>query len=666
MDLQLLLLWASLALLLGSGLLALPLFRSEKAGGLVSATGAVAGAVVGLVPVIHVLGGGAPVRYAGAWPMPNGALLMELDPLSAFFLAPVLVVGALAALYGRTYLAARTGRGAHLPHFGFNFLLASMAMVVLARNGVLFLVAWEAMAVSAFFLVAYAHHDPEARKAGWVYLVATHLGTAALLAMFLVLARHAGSYDFAAFAASPPRGLTGGAIAVLAFIGFGAKAGFVPLHVWLPQAHAAAPSHVSAIMSGVVIKLGLYGLLRAFTWLGEPAPWWGPALVALGAIGGMLAIGQALLQQDLKRALAYSSVENVGVICLGLGIGYGAGRHAPEVAALAMSGALLHVWNHSLMKGTMFLAAGSVVHATGTRDMDRLGGLARSMPLTSIALTIGAVALSALPPLNGFASELLIYLGLVRDGLGSSGPYGVLALCLVGLLAFIGALAALSFVRLWGITLLGQPRTPAAAQAHESPPGMTGPMMVLMLGCVAIGALPGPAVAALRTVVAQLSGAEAGATLTPVVVSSQLGSLHLALWSTLLVLAATLWLLRRRHPEGRTETWGCGYAAPTPRMQYRALAFSELLIATVLPRALRPRLTRDAVQGPFPAPAHLTADYADPLMRGVYEPIFQRFAGRLSAFAWLQQGVLQTYLLYVFVAVLIGLGWATWRAWGWP
>jgi len=667
-DTQLVLLLGGILVILAGGVLALVLTSSPRVGGTVAALSLVAGASMGLVPVARVLGWGRVLSFAGPWPMPNGALLLELDPLSAFFLGPAFALSAVAGIYGREYMLSHARRSLGLPYFGFNLMVAGMALVLLARNGVLFLVSWEAMAVAAFFLVSYEHEDAAARRAGWVYLIATHLGAAALFAMFLLLAQGAGSYNFANFAAAPPSGAKALAVVLLAFVGFGAKAGFVPFHVWLPEAHAAAPSHVSAVMSGALIKLGLYGLLRIFLIVGTPAGWWGPALAGVGLVGALLAISLALYQRDLKRALAYSSIENVGLVALGLGVAYWAAiRGAHEAASLAMAGGLLHVWNHSLMKGTMFLAAGSIVHATQTRNLDQLGGLARRMPLTALGMIVAAVALAALPPLNGFVSEWLIYQGLIRPGIEARGPISLLAMLAVGLLSLVGALAVLSFARASGFALLGQPRSEAAKKAHESSSWLVAPMALLAAGCIAVALAPVPIVALTAPVAAQLFGRNGPSPLAPAAGSlPAIATFNLVLWGSSALFSVVAWLLYRARPSASGETWGCGYAAPRPRMQYGPLSFAQLASDNVLPPLLRPKVTETRVSGLFPTASRFGVSDSDPFTRGLYEPTFARWAGRLRSFTWVQRGALHSYLLYVLLAVLCGLAWLSVRAGGAP
>jgi formate hydrogenlyase subunit 3/multisubunit Na+/H+ antiporter MnhD subunit len=548
----------------------------------------------------------------------------------------------------------------------FNIFLASMALVAIARNGVLFLVAWEVMALSAYVLVTFDHEDWEVRRAGWVYLIATHIGTAALVAMFVVLARSARSYDFAAMvAAAPPGAEAELAVFVLAIVGFGAKAGFVPLHGWLPEAHAAAPSHVSAVMSGVLLNMGIYGIVRTLALLGASRVWWGPTLMTVGLLSATLGIALAIYQRDMKRALAYSSVENIGLVTLGLGLGYwGAASGRPQVAALGAAGGLLHVWNHTLMKGTMFLGAGSVLHATGTRDLEQLGGLLRRMPRTGAAMIAGAVAISGLPPMNGFVSEWLLYVGLIRAGVASSavgGAPGVAVLLATGLVSFIGAMATLCFLRIVGVALLGEPRSAQARCAHESSHWLTAPMAVLLVSAAAVATFPAPVVATVARASGSIRGdAAASGVDAPL---RMVGTVNAIVWGAMLTVWAIFVWLRRARPTSRDATWGCGYLASTPRMQYTARAFAELFSTKLLPQRLRPRLSLVMPETLFPKPGAFASTCDDPLTRAVYEPFFARWGDRFARWRRLQQGVLHLYILYILIVLVLALAWVSFRAW---
>ena len=647
---------ASLGVIAGSGVLALVLGRARWLGALVALVGAVLGCAAGLWGAIDALRTGWAGELAAAWQIPGGALLVGIDPLSAFFLVPLFALGATCAVYGRSYLGPRPVAAAKL-----NLLLVAMALVLIARHAILFLVAWEVMTLLAYLLVTLDHGDAEVRRAGWVYLIASHVAMVALFALFLALGTRAGgALDFAAFAdawRAPGAGAV--TILLLALLGFGIKAGVVGLHVWLPEAHAAAPSHVSALMSGALIKIGLYGLLR-IAFLVPPGAWFGVTLMILGVLGALLGIALALYQRDLKRVLAYSSVENIGVIILAFGLGFWARAHdEPRLAALAFGAGLLHVWNHAAMKGLMFLGAGSVLHGAGTKDVERLGGLLRRMPWTGRALIVGAVAIAALPPLNGFTGEWLLYRALTEVGLHGPSASGLAAMAGAAALALVGGLAALCFVRLVGVVLLGTPRGEGAAHAHESPPAMTAPLGVLAVACFA-AAFGAPALVSSQAALLEQLGTATrpdveavAAYLAPLVVSSA------ALLGAIVLVAA--FVARRARRAEITDTWGCGYAAPTTRMQYTGRAFSELLSARVLPRWLRAVLRVQAPHGPFPTSAAFASDPADPLTRSVYEPLLVRAGARFARLRFLQQGNVHMYLLYIVATVIIALAWVAAR-----
>jgi formate hydrogenlyase subunit 3/multisubunit Na+/H+ antiporter MnhD subunit len=656
------LLLVALALLLGTGGLALVAGRWPRFATRTAAGGVFAASLLSVAPTLHALRGHALPDVQLPWAVPAGEICLGVDPLSAFFLVPLVSLGALCALYGCVYMRAyEPDRGLGAPAFLFNLMVAAMILVLIARHVLIFLVAWEIMTVASYLLVTFAHETPEVRRAGWVYLIAGHVGVAFLLALFLTLGQKAGGLGFAALARHPPAGWFAPVVFGLATLGFGVKAGIVPLHVWLPEAHAAAPSHVSAFMSGVLIKLGLYGLLRTLTWL-QPAPWLGPALLVLGLAGGLLGISLALYQRDLKRTLAYSSIENIGVILVGFGVGFwGLARGHLPVAALGLYGALLHVWNHAIIKGLMFLAAGGVLHAAGTKDVERLGGLLQRMPWTGSLMILGSVAIAGLPPLNGFASEWLIYLGLLVGGSETRSAAGPLLLLVAAALAAIGVLAALCFVRLIGIALLGQPRSAGAEHAHESSIGLVSPTLVLALAIVTIPLTTPSITPFLRATAAQIAGASLG--------SEQVGarvgviaSVSAILWVMLLLVAVPLVLLARRR-SAVDETWGCGYAAPTARMQYTGRSFAEMMAERFLPPRFRAFVVVHRPVSIFPSVGTVSSDCTDPLTRSAYEPFIAWCASRFSRLRWLQQGMLHVYLVYILLTVVVALAWSSARRW---
>jgi len=626
------------------------------------------GCALAVEPTVRILKGGAPWSFSRQWDAAHGPFSVGIDALSAFFLLPVLVLSPLSALFGGQYMLAYRGNKSL---FGFwlffNVFVASMVMVVLARTAVLFLLSWEIMSISAFFLVTFEHEQAEVRRAGWVYLIATHLGVAFLIATFVLLGRNAGGLEFKAFETMPALGPAwSGLLFVLALVGFGAKAGFVPFHVWLPEAHPAAPSHVSALMSGVMIKMGVYGLLRVLTFLGPPTPWWGGSLALLGLVTALVGASLAMQQRDIKRVLAYSSIENIGLIGFALGVGlWGLAAGLPEVGVLGLVAGLLHVWNHSLMKGLMFLAAGSVLHATGTRDMEKLGGLIHRMPWTGGLMVAGSVAICALPPANGFVSEWLLYLGLMRSGLATSNGHSLPPLMAVAFLALVGGLAAIAFVRLLGVVMLGSPRTTAAEEAHESSWWMIGPMLVLALLCLALAILPASVTRSFSATLIPLLNP--GGTLPTRNLDSldrslqTLGTLNQGILDALFVVSVLLGGLVRWAGRTTGPTWGCGYVRPTARIQYTGRSFAELLSEHLLPRWLRPRTFRQAPQGLFPTQASFGSSCPDPISELVYEPFFKRCADRFARLRIFQQGKVHVYLLYLALTVVLALGWVSIR-----
>jgi hydrogenase-4 component B len=637
---------------LAAGLVA----RSDRMALALGSAGAVGGCALGLGASLLALLREDREALATPFRTALGPLLFGIDPLSAFFLVCVFLVSGLAAVYGVGYLRAYLGRRRlALAVAAFNVLVAAMATVVLARDGVLFLTAWEVMSISSFFLVSYDSDREDVRRAGLTYLVASHAGVALLIVLFAILARSTGQFDFAGWSAAALPAGVGGTCFVLALVAFGSKAGFWPLHVWLPEAHPAAPSHVSAVMSGVMIKIGIYGLLRTLEFLGPAPAWWGALLLGVGVLSGVLGVLHALAQHDLKRLLAYHSVENIGIIAMGLGLGLlGRSVGQPAVAFLGLAGGLLHVLNHGLFKGLLFQAAGSVLHATNIRELDRLGGLSRRMPHTASTFLVGAVAICGLPPLNGFVSEWLLYVGAFRGAGALPTPGAVAALTVIVALALIGGLAAACFVKAYGIVFLGEPRSREADAAHEAPQAMYLPMWLGATLCAAIG-LGAPAAVRL---VAPVARSLAGLTAAPLDTTGPLDDIA-GVAAIVVILVAALAILRtavlRGRPISTAPTWGCGYAEPTPRMQYTASSFVDPVLApfTLLFR----REVHDAPpEGPFPLHAahdeHL-GDHAEHVLVSTV----RRFADALSRLEFLQRGRVQLYLAYVLATLVLLLVW---------
>jgi formate hydrogenlyase subunit 3/multisubunit Na+/H+ antiporter MnhD subunit len=620
--------------------------------------GVLVGCLCGITPAVGVVLGGPSQSLRMAWSIPYGSFSLGLDPLSGFFLIPVFLLCALAAIYGADYLEAYRGRKALAPPwFFFNLLVASMVIVILARNGVLFLMAWEMMTLSSFFLVTFEDEKESTRQAGWIYLVASHIGAAFLLVLFILLGRASGSLEFDRFAASSGAGL----LFVLALAGFGTKAGFIPLHVWLPEAHPAAPSHVSAVMSAVMIKTGIYGLLRVVMLLGAPQVWWGWVLCGVGLTSGIVGVLLALAQQDLKRLLAYSTVENAGIVALGLGVGLiGLAIGMPAVSAIGFAGAFLHVLNHSLFKGLLFLAAGNVAHGAHTKNIDQLGGLLKRMPWTGATFLIGAAAISGLPPLNGFISELLIYLASFKGALSFDGANSVPLLATIAGLALIGGLAAACFAKAFGIAFLGHPRSGLAEQVHEVRLVMVMPGVVLAAACILIGLLGANVVSSMAPLISEVTGLSAAIVSTNLAAAAHSIAFVSITGAALVGLAILLALGRAialsKRSVSTNVTWDCGYAEPSRRMQYTASSFAQPLTDT-FDLLLQTRNLLHAPRGYFPKDASLTTETPDPYQEYIFRPLFRAIGRDLRLMRPLEQGKVQLYILYIAVTLLLLLLW---------
>jgi hydrogenase-4 component B len=643
-----------------SGVPGLLLGRHSLRGQWVTTVLAVLGAGLGLggVGTFWATGDSQPIVLP--WPIPGAEFSVAMDGLSAIFLLPIFLISLLGNVYGLGYWkqTEHPQNGQKLRLF-YGVLTASMALMVIARNSILFLFGWEIMALSAFFLVTTEDHKPEVREAGWIYLVATHVATLCLIALFALLSGASGS-----FALTPLKdgSLTPGratAIFVLALVAFGLKAGIMPLHVWLPSSHAIAPSHVSAIMSGVIIKMGIYGLARVTSLLPNPPLQWGEVVLGLGVVSGVLGVAFAIGQHDLKRLLAYHSIENIGIIVMGLGlalIGRTLGR--ADWVVLGLSGSLLHVWNHALFKALLFLSAGSVIHAAHTREIDHLGGLSKGMPWTALGFLVGALAICGLPPLNGFVSELLVYLGLFHTLDSSAGPLFIGAAFAAPALALIGALAAACFVKAYGAVFLGTARSSHAQHVVESPPSMIGPMGILVACCFLIGLAPLLVAPILEKAVSAWAPGLTG-TGPRLVALAPLGwitVMGLVLIGALLAAGAALWMRLRLNVVDASATWGCGYAAPTPRMQYTSSSFAQILVG-LFGWVLRPRTHKPINLPLFPQATEFRSDVPDTVLDEAVLPTIGFGAWLFSWFRVFQQGSIQTYLLYIFIALIALLLW---------
>ena len=598
------------------------------------------GCALGIVPAARVLGGGTYPDVSISVTVPGGNWIFGIDPLTALFLIAIFTSGGASALYGISYLAERRERHrVGLAHLLTAVLLAALALVVSARAALPFLIAWEVMAVTAYALIVFEHERADARRAGLVYIVATHLGTLLLFALFAHWGSGAADLTFASLAERSASLAAGGAwVIALGLLGFGLKAGVVPLHFWLPEAHAAAPTHISALLSGVVIKMGIYGLMRVVLLLGQPPAWWGWLLLAMGAASGILGVVWALAQHDVKRLLAFHSVENIGIILLGLGAGVlGIAHGHPAIATLGFAGAALHTLNHALFKSLLFLGAGSVAHAAGTREIDRLGGVANRMPITATTFLIGSAAIVGLPPLNGFLSEWLVFRALFDAGAaGGATSVAILATVALGL---IGALALACFAKVVGVLFLGKARHDAALDAHEGEGGLILPLLALATACIIIGLLPALVLPPLLRTGAFLAG-------VPPMTDPAAGSITtvtIVLGAGVPLVLLLFRILNRARTTERADTWSCGYPAATPRMQYTASSFAAPILHAFGPVA-NVHVTRSM--------ADFSTHAVDPVMAGALGVWHgaRAAAGRVRP---IHRGRLALSLLWVVAALVV-------------
>lgn len=616
-------------------------------GGPIAAGLMILGTLAGLWAAGGVLfGGGGSSLVLPATPL-GAAGLVRLDPIAAFFLVPVLVLPTCGAVFGLGYWSDQHANARRL-RLLFGLTTAFLALLVAAGQALTFLLAWEGMATTAFFLVLTEDRLAATRRAGWLYLVATHSGTLCLFAGFALLAAAGGTLLLAPVAPGFAATDRGTAMFLLFLVGFGLKAGLMPFHFWLPEAHAAAPSHVSSMMSGIFIKMGILGLIRILTLVPDPPLWWGGLLVALGAVSGILGVAFALGQHDLKRLLAYHSIENIGIIFLGLGLGLlGKALGNPVMMILGFAGGLLHVLNHSLFKGLLFLGAGAVVHATGTRELDRLGGLSRAMPFTAGTFLVGSWAICGLPPLNGFVGEWLIYLAAFRGLSLAHSAWPALAL---GALALIGALAVACFAKVFGTVFLGTARSRDADGAREAPRSMRAPMAILAGACIVLGLLPFLLAPVLLRVAQAASGRPAALAV------ADLGRLWIlsVLALPLLALAALGWRWARRGAAPRADlpTWDCGFPLASARVQYTASSFAAGLVSG-LSLALWPRIHWRRVTGLFPSARRFHSEVPDAILDRLLTPGVATAARGLTLLRFFQNGQLQLYLLYVVLTLLV-------------
>jgi hydrogenase-4 component B len=585
----------------------------------------------------------------------------RIDALASFFLVVVNLGGAAASLYGLGYGHHDPAPERVLPFFPA--FLAGMNLVVMADDAFSFLLCWEFMSLASWALVMAHHHETGNAKAGYIYLVMASFGTLALLLAFGLLAGPAGDYGFAAIRAAPHTPYAAALVLILMLLGAGSKAGLVPLHVWLPLAHPAAPSHVSALMSGVMTKVAIYGFIRVvFDLLGAQA-WPASAVVLfLGSTTAAMGILYAMMEKDLKRLLAYSTIENIGIIFVGLGLALAFRANGLKLlAALAFTAALLHVLNHSFFKSLLFFGAGAVLTSTGERDMEKLGGLIHRMPLTSFAVLIGCVAISALPPFNGFVSEWLIFQAVLQSPELPQWALKIMVPAVGALLALAAALAAACFVKAFGVSFLGRPRSPAAQVAREVDRYSLAAMFILATLCLATGILPGVLIDALSPITLDILGGrmpiqahEPWHSIVPIAESrSSYNGLLVMLFITISASFAVSFIHRfASHAVRRGPAWGCGFSDPAPEAQYTSGSFAQPIrrvFGTLVFHA------RDHVEMPAPGdirPARLRIELHDLIWEGLYAPIAKAVSLSSDRLNRLQFLTIRRYLSLVFATLV--------------
>ncbi len=656
------LLWC-IAALLGAALLAVAISRLGVATrAIYGATLAVSGAAFAIVAVHFVRHPAAASVLTLPLGLPWLGAHFRLDPLAAFFLLVVNLGGAMASLYGLGY-----GRHEQTPHRVLPFFaafLAGMNLVVLADDAFTFLLSWEFMSLASWALVMAHHRERDNTRAGYIYLVMASFGTLALLFAFGLLSGPDGNYGFEAIRESKHTLFVVALILTLMLLGAGSKAGLVPLHVWLPLAHPAAPSHVSALMSGVMTKVAIYGFIRViFDLLGEPT-WWSSLIVlSLGAATAVLGILYALMEKDIKRLLAYSTIENIGVIFVSLGLTLAFQANDMKwAAALAFTAALFHVLNHSFFKSLLFFGAGAVLTATGERNMENLGGLIHRMPLTSFLFLVGCVAISALPPLNGFVSEWLAFQAILLSPDLPQWSLKIMVPAVGGLLALAAALAAACFVKAFGVAFLGRPRTVAAEQAREADSFSLAAMFAFAALCLLAGILPGLVIDALSPVALMLIGdrmpVQMGIPWLSIVPIAESRSSYNGLLVFLFIAfsaSVAIYAIHRfaSHALRRAPAWGCGFPETSPAAQYTAGSFAQPIrrvFGTLVFSA------RERVEMPPPGdtrPARFTVEMRDLIWDGLYAPIAAAVGFVASRLNRLQFLTIRRYLGLVFLSLVI-------------
>ena len=597
------------------------------------------------------------------WDFPVGRLTLGIDPVSSLFAVPLLILTSACAFYGSRYF--KPGHQPGISHWlNFALLAGGMMLVLLARNAIVFIIAWEIMSFASFLLVLTDSDNEKVRRSAWIYFITAHIGTAFLLLTFFLLAIPAGSFEFADFAKTNYSPLQANLIFISALLAFGMKAGFIPFHVWLPLAHPSAPSHVSGLMSGIMIKMGIYGIMRVLIMLASYHEWWGILLIILGAVSGILGVLFAIGQHEIKSLLAYHSVENIGIILLGMGIGIvGVSSGAPIIAALGFGGALLHVINHALFKSLLFLGAGSVIRQTGTGDIDQLGGLIKKTPTTASLFLLASAAICGLPFLNGFVSEIMIYGAGVTGAVKGTGIWlPIIAAVTVISLAAIGGLAAACFTKVFGTVFLGVPREKLSSEPEEPPAPMRLGMVLPAIFIVVIGLFSFAVIPLLLTPVKILIPASLQSRVVAkfayIANFAQTFSIALFIAAGIMVAAYILYIiLTGRKKCVRMETWGCGYTEPDPSMQYSASSFAEPL-TRVFEIPLDADKNSEFSDEIFPQQSWKFSSHVnDWILNRIYIPFTRVLHFVMSGLHWVQCGKAGVYVVYIIATLFAFIIW---------
>lgn len=664
------LLYSSILLYLAAAIAAIIFYKSHSLCTLLSQAGCILASLAGAAFSLTVLlsESGTLVLEPFRSAVPFVSVTIAIDALSAFFNLILSVLVCCVSIYSIGYVSHYHGkRNVSAFHLLYITFILSMIFVFIAGNAVFFFVAWEIMAVISYFLVVFESEQDGNERAGLIYIVMTHIGAAFLMIAFMIMFSYTKSFDIFGSPDVIPDAAKN-LMFLFFLIGFGMKAGVVPVHIWLPYAHPAAPSNVSALMSGIMIKTAIYGLIRfVLCYLEIQHSWWGIVILCIGVISAVLGVAYALMEHNVKRLLAFHSVENIGIILIGLGVSFTAFSRGNELlGGLALAASLLHTFNHTLFKGGLFLGAGSIQYAAHTKDIEKLGGLIKKMPVTAVIVLCFSLSISAIVPFNGFVSEWLTYQSLFSIIVPGQTGLNILSILSIAALAMSGALAAACFVKLFGISFLGKPRSDFALNAAEVPATMNAGMGVLAAFCLLIGLFPMPFLKVIGNVVSGISGTAVAGGLQggfliawfPVNVSgNSISPVEILIASAFIILAAAavIRLVGGKADERKYGTWDCGFTELNPRMQYSATGFTKPL-RIVLRILYRPGRSLEIEEGDssyFPVSKKYNV-WTEPIFeKYVYGPllnIVRKFSLRIKL--TVQTGSTHAYLVYIFIAVL--------------